>query len=176
MARSTKSGGATGTAKPRATAAGPKSRGKVKAADSGDTALATAAVTPRAPHLRAVEPSEVAATDPAPEAATDGDQQAPEAAIADGPYKRQSLLEAVCARSTLKRSETKAVVDLVLEELGRGIDANDELNLPPLGKLSIKRRNADDRSGDVVGLKLKRAKQAQDAGDETPLAAAGEDG
>lgn len=175
MARSTKSGGATGTAKPRATAAGPKSRGKAKAAVSGDAALAKAKVTPRPPHLRAVEPTEVAAPAPAPEAATDVDQ-APEAANADGRYKRQSLLEAVCARSTLKRSETRAIVDIVLAELGRAIDANDELNLPPLGKLSIKRRSGDDRSGDVVGLKLKRAKPTQDAGDETPLADAGEDG
>jgi nucleoid DNA-binding protein len=169
MARNEKPETSPKTTKARATPAGPKSRSKTKAVDSGDVVVSVSdAATPRAAHLRAVtaaETGEAAAAQPVEDAGA-----------ADTRFKRQALLEAVCARTPMKRGEVKTLVELVLEELGRAIDAHDELALPPLGKLSIKRRNSEGSGGDNLSIKLKRAKDAADAGDETPLAAAGEDG
>jgi hypothetical protein len=168
MARNEKPETSPKTTKARATPAGPKSRSKTKAVDSGDVVVSVSdAATPRAAHLRAVTPAETG------EAAA---QPVEDAGAADTRFKRQALLEAVCARTPMKRGEVKTLVELVLEELGRAIDAHDELALPPLGKLSIKRRNSEGSGGDILSIKLKRAKDAADAGDETPLAAAGEDG
>ena len=171
MARNEKPATSPKTTKARATPAGPKSRSKTKAVDSGDVVVSVSdAATPRAAHLRAVtaaETGDAAASQPVEEAG---------AGAADTRFKRQALLEAVCARTPMKRGEVKTLVELVLEELGRAIDAHDELALPPLGKLSIKRRNSEGSGGDNLSIKLKRAKDAADAGDETPLAAAGEDG
>ncbi|MDA0924215.1 MAG: HU family DNA-binding protein [Proteobacteria bacterium] len=171
MARNEKPATSPKTTKARATPAGPKSRSKTKAVDSGDVALSVSdAATPRAAHLRAVTAAETGEAPAAQPVEGTG------AGAADTRFKRQALLEAVCARTPMKRGEVKTLVELVLEELGRAIDAHDELALPPLGKLSIKRRNSEGSGGDNLSIKLKRAKDAADAGDETPLAAAGEDG
>ena len=168
MARNEKPETSPKTTKARATPAGPRSRSKTKAVDSGDVVVSVSdAATPRAAHLRAVTAAETG------EAAA---QPVEDAGATDTRFKRQALLEAVCARTPMKRGEVKTLVELVLEELGRAIDAHDELALPPLGKLSIKRRNSEGSGGDILSIKLKRAKDAADAGDETPLAAAGEDG
>ena len=171
MARNEKPATSPKTTKARATPAGPKSRSKTKAVDSGDVVVSVSdAATPRAAHLRAVTAAETG------DAAAAQSVEEAGAGAADTRFKRQALLEAVCARTPMKRGEVKTLVELVLEELGRAIDAHDELALPPLGKLSIKRRNSEGSGGDNLSIKLKRAKDAADAGDETPLAAAGEDG
>jgi len=83
--------------------------------------------------------------------------------------RRPDLIQAVAERSNLKRSDTKMVIDLVLEEIGKALDAKDEVSLKPLGKFSVKKRN-DGGNGAVLTLKLKRdAGTAQQEG-ETPLA------
>lgn len=96
----------------------------------------------------------------------------------DARFKRQALLDAVCATAPVKRSDAKTLIDVVLDELGRAIDANDELILPPLGKLSIKRRNTEGAGGDVLTIKLKRISDAGTSGGakQSPLAATSEDG
>ncbi|WP_439140034.1 HU family DNA-binding protein [Roseicyclus sp.] len=171
MARSSKSGTSTRTTKARATAAGPKARG---AAASTTPAVAPikqdTAAAPQRGHLRAVEPPK---QDTTPDAA----KEPAVAAAPDTRFKRQALLDAVCAKAPVKRTDAKTLIDVLLDELGRAIDSNDELVLPPLGKLSIKRRNTEGAGGDVLTIKLKRANDAGAGGGdkETPLAAAGED-
>lgn len=124
----------------------------------------------RRAHLR---PVETPATPPA-----DAPVEAPEAGASGklGAFKRQDLLEAVVARSGAKRPEVKLLLDLVLEELARAMDAHSELALAPLGKLSVKRRKPDGGGPDILTIKLRRSRETGAEGAETPLAAAREDG
>lgn len=103
----------------------------------------------------------------------------PAAAPADTPaaddrLKRPDLIEAVAKRVSLKRSEAKMVFDVVLDEIGKALDASDEVVVPPLGKLMVKKR-MDKPGGDMLTLKLKRAKADPAAGDVAPLADADQD-
>lgn len=176
MARSSKSGTTTKTTKARVTAAGPKPRGatSVTTSKASTTSKAAAAETanPRA-HLRAVAPPE---TVQEPTATPPADMPADAANDTENRFKRQALLEAVCAKTPIKRSDAKTLVDLVLDELGRAIDVHDELILPPLGKFAIKRRNTEAAGGDILTIKLKRMPEAGGTSSETPLAAPREDG
>ncbi len=116
-------------------------------------------------HLRAVDTAA-----PPPTAKTEGDGGA------DTRFKRADLIEAVAERTALKKSDAKVVLDLVLEELGRALDRTDELVLPPLGKLSVKRRKPDADGPDILTLKLRRPGPSGSKGDESPLADPDEDG
>ena len=164
---------------PKATPAGRKgrtsptrksTRGKATPEGAVDAADA-AAVAPDATraHLRAVTDSDAEATTPA-------------AAGDDGRFKRGDLIEAVCEKTSLKRSDARIVLDLVLQELGRALDRNEDLVLPPLGKLMVKKRKPDADGPDILTVKIRRPAAGSDgagagAGDggETPLADPDED-
>ncbi|MCR9069612.1 MAG: HU family DNA-binding protein [Rhodobacteraceae bacterium] len=88
------------------------------------------------------------------------DQAEPDGA--DGTFRRPDLIGAVAARSALKRSEVKEVLDLVLDELGAALDARDMVILPPLGKIVIKARKGSG-SASVLTAKIRRP-AAQDGG------------
>lgn len=151
----TKAGG------PKATPAGPKRR-----ATSTNAAKPEGATAEARSHLRAVEPVAVAPVE----------AESREEATVDGRYRRNDLLEAVCARSPIKRSEARQIVELVLEELGLALERRDELIVPPLGKLSVKRRKPEGEGADVMTLKLRRAGPNAGKAGESPLADPGEDG
>ena len=55
----------------------------------------------------------------------------------------------------MKRSDLKLAMDLILEEIGKLLDTTEEVVIPPLGKLSVKKRLERD-GGDVLTVKLKR--------------------
>ncbi|NKX46464.1 HU family DNA-binding protein [Roseicyclus persicicus] len=132
-----------------------------------DPAPETAAA--RRAHLRAVETAEAADPETAAPAAPD-----------DGTVRRSDLIEAVAARTALKRSDAKVVIDLVLDEIGRALDRSDELALTPLGKLSVKKRKPDASGPDILTVRVRRPRdagaEAGADGGETPLADPGEDG
>ena len=88
------------------------------------------------------------------------DQAEPDGA--DAAFRRPDLIGAVAARSALKRSEVKEVLDLVLDELGAALDARDMVILPPLGKIVIKARKGSG-SASVLTAKIRRP-AAQDGG------------
>ncbi|QXT38521.1 HU family DNA-binding protein [Gymnodinialimonas ceratoperidinii] len=126
----------------------------------------------------------VSAAKAAPQVETKADAPAadpvitPAAAPADTPdttpatddrLKRPDLIEAVAKRVSLKRSEAKMVFDVVLDEIGKALDASDEVVVPPLGKLMVKKR-MEKPGGDMLTLKLKRAAADPAAGDVAPLA------
>ncbi|AHM04945.1 hypothetical protein roselon_02631 [Roseibacterium elongatum DSM 19469] len=69
--------------------------------------------------------------------------------------KRPDLLDAIVARSDMKRSDVKLVMDLVLAEMGTLLDAHDELAVSPLGKLMVKKR-VEKPGGALLTVKLKR--------------------
>ena len=147
----------------KATPAGPKRRGAAKPASAETKPEAVAPAAETRPHLRAVEtPAE-----PDPKTSADG---------SDGRFKRADLIDAVAERTALKKGDAKNVLDLVLEELGRALDRTDELVLPPLGKVSVKRRKPDADGPGVLTLKLRRPGPAGAKGGESPLADPDEDG
>lgn len=83
-----------------------------------------------------------------------GDDAAPSPDSADR-ARRGDLLDAVAARCPTKRPDAKLVMDLVLEEMGRLLEERDELVVPPLGKLTVKKRQ-DRPGGAMLTVKLKR--------------------
>jgi len=89
-------------------------------------------------------------------------------------FKRPDLIDAVAKRSVLKRSDARTLIELVLEELGKAADANDELVLPPFGKLMVKNRKPNEDGPDILTVKLRRP-PAEKAQAETPLAASAKD-
>lgn len=145
------------TRKRKSTSAGPR-----RSSALGTTAAAktTAPATP--------EPvAEV--TPPAAEDATTSSTP-----VVDDRLKRPDLIEAVAKRVSLKRSEVKMVFDVVLDEIGKAMDASDEVVVPPLGKLMVKKR-MEKPNGDMLTVKLKRAAADPAAGDVAPLADMDED-
>lgn len=92
----------------------------------------------------------------------------------DDRLKRPDLIEAIAKRVSLKRSEAKMMFDVVLDEIGKALDASDEVVVPPLGKLMVKKR-MEKPGGTMLTVKLKRAAEDPAAGDVAPLANVDED-
>jgi nucleoid DNA-binding protein len=69
--------------------------------------------------------------------------------------RRGDLLDAMAERSPMRRADLKVVMELMLEEMGKLLDNGDEVVLPPLGKLMVKKRVPRD-GGDILTVKLKR--------------------
>lgn len=173
MAKSRKTPTPAKDSAPKATAAGPKRRTGGKRAAKAEPVPELAASPPveASPLLRAVDTPATPAPDPAlsPKDKTEAE---------GGSYtrfKRADLIEAVAVRSALKKSDAKIVLDLVLEELGRALDRTDDLVLPPLGKLSVKRRKPDADGPGILTLKLRRPVPSSANGGESPLADPDED-
>ena len=78
--------------------------------------------------------------------------------------KRSDLLSAVAARSALPKSELRAVVELVLDELGTALSAGQDLALPPLGRVKVQRRKETD-GAEVLSLRLRRKTSEPDTSD-----------
>lgn len=75
----------------------------------------------------------------------------------DTRFKRPNLIEAVSERTSMKRSDVKMIVELVLDEMGKALDKNEELVLPPLGKVMVKKRQPNPTGSDLLTMKVKRA-------------------
>jgi DNA-binding protein HU-alpha len=158
------------TRKTTKTAAGSTRR---KTARTGQGTAASAPVG-----AAAAEPVVPAATGPRLHTVPPG--AGPDAAEPSGDtdprFKRPDLIQAVSERTALKRSDAKVVLELVLEELGKALDANEELVLPPLGKLMVKKRKPDEDGPDILTVKIRRPRETAPATGESPLADPGEDG
>ncbi len=103
------------------------------------------------------------------------EQSAAAAPKSDDRLRRPDLIEAISARVSVKRSDVKMVMDVMLDELGKALDGADEIVVPPLGKLMVKKR-LDKPNGRMLTVKLKRAQPEPFAGDVPPLANAGDEG
>jgi len=84
-------------------------------------------------------------------------------------FRRQDLIQAVADRCSVKRSDAKEVLNLVLEEIGKALDEGDELVLQPLGRLSVKQRR-EATNGTNLTVKIRRNALSAAADGETPLA------
>ncbi len=136
MAQATRSGKKTGktAAKPRA---GGAAGGSGKAAAPAGMAAAKA------------EPAKGAAAKP-------GAKAAPQQPAAEPPMlKRKELIARAAAASGLKPGEIRRVLDGILGELGKALAAGETVNLPPLGKITVKRREQNE-SRQLVICRLRR--------------------
>ena len=71
--------------------------------------------------------------------------------------KKKDLFAKVAEASGVKRSDVKKVVEATLKELGDALQREEELNLPPLGKMSVNRvREAS--GAHIIVAKLRRPK------------------
>ena len=164
----------SGSGSRKSTPAGRKSRtSPTRKSTRSDPAAPPAAKAAEArTHLRAVSFQAEAPAAP--------DVGGAEAASTDPRFKRPDLIEAVSQRTALKRSDAKVVLELVLDELGKALDQNDKLVMPPLGKLMVKNRKLDADGPDILTVKIRRPRDAAEDGGEgkgdSPLADPGEDG
>ncbi|WP_341861611.1 HU family DNA-binding protein [Gymnodinialimonas sp. 57CJ19] len=156
------------TRKRKSTSAGPR-RSSALGTTAAAKTTAPASPEPATPEVATPEAG-AAVTPPAPEDVT----AAPSGSADDDRLKRPDLIEAVAKRVSLKRSEVKMVFDVVLDEIGKAMDASDEVVVPPLGKLMVKKR-MEKPNGDMLTVKLKRAAADPAAGDVAPLADVDED-
>jgi DNA-binding protein HU-alpha len=141
----------TGTAGP---AAETPTSGSPRSKSTATRPAAKAASTAKAPTSKSTPAPKPAAAPVASVAPKAADVATPQVNV-DDRFRRQDLYKRVADRSSMKRSDVKEVVDLVLEELGKAVDADDELVLQPLGKVMVKQRK-DTQNGVQLTVKLKR--------------------
>lgn len=146
--------------KRKSTSAGPRRSGT---SGTSGTSATKAPVSAPAPDAAKEAPAAVEATVDATAAVL------ATGAAEDDRLKRPDLIEAIAKRVSLKRSEAKMVFDVVLDEIGKALDASDEVVVPPLGKLMVKKR-LEKPGGNMLTVKLKRAEADPAAGDVAPLA------
>ena len=109
--------------------------------------MATKASTPTTAPATATKPK----AKPAATAATpSGAAPAPALFI-----RRKEFVARVVATSGLKPNAVKTALDAILQEMGDALSNGEALQLPPLGKLSVKRQK-DLRNGEMMVCKLRR--------------------
>lgn len=86
--------------------------------------------------------------------------------------KKKELIEAVVARSGVKKRDAKPVVEAMLAVLGETIADGRELNLQPMGKLKITRMKKSAKAT-VITARLRRSENVPSSAPD-PLAQAAE--
>lgn len=167
-AQSSKTPAKTGqkaAAKPRAT----KPRTAKPAAAKPASAAKPVAAAPREPAAPTTEVVVEKATPVAAPAATVVEEAKP--VVTRPMLKKPELVDRIVAASGLKKKDVKPVVEATLTELARSLLRDEEMNLPPLGKISINRVK-DVANARVMVVKLRIPEGGGAARD--PLAAAAE--
>ena len=77
--------------------------------------------------------------------------------VADAPIKKPELIERVMAETGMKKKDVKPVVEAMLAVLGRALTKGEDLTVPPLGKLMIK-RTKEAANATIVTVKLRHPK------------------
>ncbi|WP_245866775.1 HU family DNA-binding protein [Oceaniglobus roseus] len=89
------------------------------------------------------------------------------------PMKKIELIESVSVATGLKKKDAKLAVEAALAILGQGLAEGREMNLPPLGKVSVN-RTMNKANATVVVAKIRQPSAMPKPDD--PLAPADEDG
>lgn len=98
---------------------------------------------------------------------------APQAVIIGPMMRKKELIETVVERSGLKKKDVKPVVEMMLTVLGDAIADNRELNLPPLGRLKI-RREKKLPNGRIVVAKIRQSSPSEQ--NDSGASSQGDDG
>ncbi|WP_235602352.1 HU family DNA-binding protein [Sulfitobacter geojensis] len=156
----------TASSKPAKPDSAAKASKTPKAAAKTKAATAKPAVTEAAvPETSVAKP---AASSGAPTSALDGSAPAPakqaEPRVVDAPQpvivgpmmRKKELIDTVVERSGMKKKDVKPVVEMMLSVLGEAIGDNRELNLPPMGRMKI-RREKKLSNGRIVVAKIRQS-------------------
>ncbi len=74
--------------------------------------------------------------------------------VAGAPIKKPELIERVMAETGMKKKDVKPVVEAMLAVLGRALTKGEDLTVPPLGKLMVK-RTKEAANATIVTVKLR---------------------
>ncbi len=79
--------------------------------------------------------------------------------------KKKDLIEAVVARSGIKKRDAKPAIEAMLAILGEALADGRELNLQPLGKLKVTRLKKGG-NGQIINARVRQPENAENTGDE----------
>lgn len=85
--------------------------------------------------------------------------------------KKPELLDAVVARTNLKKRDVKPAVEAALAVIAEALVRGDDINLPPMGKLRVVKSKPLDAGAHVLTLKLRTMKTAAQSTSADPDAA-----
>ncbi|MBU2867929.1 HU family DNA-binding protein [Pacificibacter marinus] len=102
------------------------------------------------------EPSKITAPTTVATSTPAADVEAPEASLVHV-VKKKELIERVSEASGIKKGIAKKVIEATLKEMGDIMQEGTEMNLPPLGKVSINRQK-EVANAFILIAKLRRAK------------------
>lgn len=139
---------------------------KSKASTAAKKPVSKATKSTKAP-LAAVTPDAPIAAAPAPEPTV---VDAPKSVILGPVLRKKELIAAVVARSGVKKKDAKPVVESMLAVLGEALADNRELNLPPLGKVKV-RREKQLPNAQVMVVKVRQPKESTQPAPKMPDAA-----
>lgn len=74
--------------------------------------------------------------------------------------KKPELLDAVVARTNLKKRDVKPAVEAALAVIGDALARGEQVNLPPMGKLRVIKAKELGDGAQVLTLKLRTSKNA----------------
>ena len=74
--------------------------------------------------------------------------------------KKPALLDAVVARTNLKKRDVKPAVEAALAVIGDALANGEQVNLPPLGKLRVIKAKELGDGAQAITLKLRTPKNA----------------
>jgi nucleoid DNA-binding protein len=77
----------------------------------------------------------------------------------DNVMRKRDLIDRVVAQSGVKKKDAKPAIEAALAILGEALSNEEQLNLPPLGKVMVNRKKDID-NGEILVIKLRRSKQA----------------
>lgn len=81
-----------------------------------------------------------------------------------GIIKRKEIFDLVAKRTDVNRADTRAVFDATLETLSEMIAQHEEIVVPPLGKIKVKRKE-EKPNGTLAILRVMLRKPKPDAAD-----------
>lgn len=150
-------------AAPAYAAAKPKEADMAKAPTSDDKSIQLAPKSGKAkagleagtPEPKKVKVAVAKAKPVAPDAAPAAD------AADDGPdavFKKGEALDAIVARTDVKRSDAKAAIEAFLAELATQLQAGREMQLPPLGKIKPVKSKVVGQGATVHTIKIRQPK------------------
>lgn len=79
--------------------------------------------------------------------------------VGEAPIKKPELIERVMAETGMKKKDVKPVVEAMLAVLGRALTKGEDLTVPPLGKLMVK-RTKEAANATIVTVKLRHPNHA----------------
>ncbi len=82
--------------------------------------------------------------------------------------KKPEFLDAVVARTNLKKRDVKPAAEAALAVIAEALVRGDEVNLPPMGKLRVIKSKPLDAGAHVLTLKLRTMKTAAPAPSAPP--------